>query len=70
MPQPSSTDSVDLDAKTLMEKARGTTANREMAEFGEKILFQPMTKYNEENKLDVRRQCGLFKGVATRTRSW
>ena len=32
--------SVDQDGKTPMEKARGTTANREMAEFGEKIPFQ------------------------------
>ena len=38
-----------------------------MAEFVEKILFQPMTKYNKMNKLDVRWQYGLFVGVATKT---
>ena len=59
--------SVGQDGKTPMEKARGTRPNREMAEFGEKILFQPMTKYNEMNKLDVRWQYGLFMDVATRT---
>ena len=31
--------SVDQDQRTPMEKTRGTTANHEMAEFGEKILF-------------------------------
>ena len=43
-----------------MEKAHGTTANMDVAEFGEKMLFQPMTKYNKGNKLDVRWQYGLF----------
>ena len=55
--------SVDQDGKTPMEQARGTTANRETAEFGEKILFQPMTKCKKGNKLDVSWQLG----VATRT---
>ena len=60
--------SVDQDGRTPMEKARGTTANRETAEFGEKILFQPTTKYNKGNKLDVRWPYGLlFMGVATKT---
>ena len=56
--------SVDLDDRTPMEKAHGTTANRNMGEFGEKIQFQPMTKYNKGNKLDVRWRYGLFMGVA------
>ena len=51
--------SVDQDGETPMEKARGTTAYRDMAEFGEKLMFQPMTKYNKGNQLDVRWQCGL-----------
>ena len=38
-----------------------------MAEFEEKMLFQPMTKYSKGNKLDLRWQYGLFMGVATRT---
>ena len=59
--------SVDQDGMAPMEKARGTTANREMAEFGEKILFEPMTKYNKMNKLGVRWQYGFVMGVATRT---
>ena len=42
--------SVDQDGRTPMEEARGTTANREMAEFREKILFHSMTMYNKENK--------------------
>ena len=50
-----------------MKKARGTDANRAMAEFGEKILFQPMMKYNKGNTLDVRWRYGLFTGLATRT---
>ena len=52
-----------------MEKARETSANRELSEFGEAMLFRPMTKtkYNKENKLDVRCQYGLFRGVATRS---
>ena len=59
--------SVDKDGRTQIEKARGTTANREIADFVEKILFQSMTKCNKGNKLDVRWQYGLFMGVATRT---
>ena len=53
--------------KTTMEKARGTTANREVAEFGEKVSFQPMMKYSKGKTLDVRWQHGLFLGVTTRT---
>ena len=45
--------SVDQDLRTPMEKTRGTTANHEMAKFGEKILFQPMTKWSKTNKPDV-----------------
>ena len=45
------------------EKARGTTENREMAEFGERILSQPMMKYNKENQLcRLRWQYGLCMG--------
>ena len=40
--------SMDLDGTTPMEKARGTTANCEMAEFGEKILFQPNDKVEQD----------------------
>ena len=39
---------VDQDGKTTMGKASGTTENRDMAEFGEKMLSQPMTKCNNE----------------------
>ena len=39
--------SLEQDGKTSTENALETTANRIMAEFGEKILFQPMTKYNK-----------------------
>ena len=35
---------VDQDGRTPMEKARGAKANLEMVEFGEKVLFQQMTK--------------------------
>ena len=59
--------SVDPDGRTPFEKARGTNANRELAEFGEKVLYQPMVKYNKNTKLDVRWQFGVFLGVATRT---
>ena len=59
--------SVDQDGKTPMEKARGTTVNREMTKFGKKVLFQPVTKYSKGNAPDVRWQYGLFMGVATRT---
>ena len=59
--------SVDQDGKTPKKKSRGTTANREVADFREKILFQPMAQCNKMNKLDVRWQHGLFLGVATRT---
>ena len=49
-----------------MEQAHRTTANREIAEFGEKMLLQPM-KYSNGNELDVRWQHGLLMGVSTRT---
>ena len=54
----------EQDGKTPMEKARETTANREMAELREKVLFPPITKYNKENRLDVRWEYGLFMDVA------
>ena len=59
--------SVDQGCQTPMEKAWGTTANREIVVLGEKILFQPKTKYSEGNKLGVRWQQGLLMGVSTRT---
>ena len=45
-----------------MAKARGSTANREIAEFGEKAMFQPTTLYSKGNKRVVRWQYGLFMG--------
>ena len=40
--------SMDLYGTTPMEKARGSTANCEMAEFGEKILFQLNDKVEQD----------------------
>ena len=58
---------MDLDGRTPMEKARGTTANWEMAEFGEKILFQPSDKVKQDE--GARREVALrtFHGVSTGT---
>ena len=57
--------SVNQDGKTPMEKAHGTTTNREMAEFGDKVLIQPMKKCSKMNKLDVRWLYGLFRQEST-----
>ena len=59
--------SVDQDGRTPMERTRRTTANHDIGDFGEKILFQSMTKYNKTKKLDVWRRFGLFMAVTTRT---
>ena len=59
--------SVDVDGRTPFEKARGTAARRELAEFGEKVLYQPMAKYNKNRKLDVRWEYGVFLGVDAKT---
>ena len=45
---------------------RFPVANRELAEFVEKVMFQARTKYSKGNKLDVRWRYGMFMGVATR----
>ena len=46
-----------------------TIINRFMVDQdGKTPMEKPMTKYNKGNKLDVRWQCGLFMGVATRSR--
>ena len=41
-------------------------ANREIAEFGQRIFFQLVVKYHKTSKLDVRWQWGFFFTVATR----
>ena len=55
--------SVDQDGKTPMQKARGTTANKEM----ERVQGEKTVPANEEvqprNNFDVRWQYGLFMGV-------
>ena len=60
--------SLDPGDRTPMKQARGPNANREVAEFGEIILFQPMARCNKTSTLDVRWHQGLFLGVATRTK--
>ena len=52
--------SVDQDGKTPTEKVKCTRANREIAEFGQRVLFQLVVKYNKTSKLDVRWQWGVL----------
>ena len=59
--------SMDLDGTTSMEKARGTTANCEMAEFGEKILFQPNDKVKQDEQAGREVALRALHGVSTGT---
>ena len=59
--------SMAQDQTTPVENKRRNTANCEIAEFGEKIFFQPMTKCSKTNEPDVRWQYGLLMRVSTRT---
>ena len=49
------------------QDAGGEDTREDRVLFEDEVLFEPMTKYNNKNKLDVGWQCGLFTGVATRT---
>ena len=50
-----------------MQRARGTTAPWEMAEFGELVLYRPLGEEKKRKKVDPRWQYGVFLGVATRS---
>ena len=52
--------SVDHGVRIITEKARGRTVNRDMAEFGETTLIQPVTECNKTTKLDARWHYGVF----------
>lgn len=43
--------SMDDGGRSPMQRARGQARPREVAEFGEKVLFQPMVKYAATDKL-------------------
>ena len=61
--QPLSTDSLWIRRRARGKQRSGKSSAR--------ILFQPVTKYNEGNTLDMKWQFGLFMGVQReRARSW
>lgn len=48
-------------------RARGKESPQEMAEFGEKVLFQPRAKYAAADKLGARWNDGALLGINHRT---
>lgn len=58
---------VGPDGKTATQRARGTRAVRDTAEFGERILYRPLGRARSRDKLDPKWKCGVFRGMAARS---
>lgn len=58
--------SADGGGKCPMQRARGQGQPKEIAEFGEKVLFQPVVTYSAVDKLVSRWHYGLFLGINLR----
>lgn len=58
---------VRSDGKTAIQRARGTRALRDTAEFGERVLYRPLGAARGHRKLDPRWQYGVFMGIANRS---